>query len=261
MRKPISKKLRFEVFKRDSFTCQYCGKSAPDVILNVDHIKPVKLKGTNDILNLITSCFDCNSGKKATELSDQSVLKKQLSQLDELNEKRNQLELMVKWRDGLKNIDDEYLLVAVKEIEDKIAPHALTDSFKKDLKLAIKKYGINKLLDAVDIAYEKYKDITDFLDKIIPITKNICLPELEQKINFICGIASNKFNHEYNSEFWKIKSFIKNYCDALKEYWLFDDKQLIDDLQNEILPMLNEREMLSHFKSTMFAWTNQIKGL
>lgn len=27
-RESISKKLRFEVFKRDSFTCQYCGASS-----------------------------------------------------------------------------------------------------------------------------------------------------------------------------------------------------------------------------------------
>ena len=40
-RKGISKKTRFDVFKRDSFTCQYCGKSAPDVVLQVDHINPV----------------------------------------------------------------------------------------------------------------------------------------------------------------------------------------------------------------------------
>lgn len=25
----ISKKIRFEVFKRDNFTCQYCGRKAP----------------------------------------------------------------------------------------------------------------------------------------------------------------------------------------------------------------------------------------
>ena len=37
-RKPIGKKMRFEVFKRDKFTCQYCGRKAPDVILEVDHI-------------------------------------------------------------------------------------------------------------------------------------------------------------------------------------------------------------------------------
>ena len=31
MRTPIPKKLRFEVFKRDSFKCQYCGKSAEEL--------------------------------------------------------------------------------------------------------------------------------------------------------------------------------------------------------------------------------------
>ena len=67
-RQPISKKLRFEVFKRDSFTCQYCGLKAPDVILEVDHIKPVKEGGTNDLLNLITSCYICNRGKGAIDI-------------------------------------------------------------------------------------------------------------------------------------------------------------------------------------------------
>ena len=40
-RKSITKSVRFEVFKRDGFKCQYCGASAPDVILEVDHIVPV----------------------------------------------------------------------------------------------------------------------------------------------------------------------------------------------------------------------------
>ena len=40
-RKSLSKKIRFEVFKRDKFTCQYCGKTAPNVVLEVDHIEPV----------------------------------------------------------------------------------------------------------------------------------------------------------------------------------------------------------------------------
>ena len=55
-RKTLSKKIRFEVFKRDSFTCQYCGRSAPDVILEVSGLNPVANGGDNDIMNLITSC-------------------------------------------------------------------------------------------------------------------------------------------------------------------------------------------------------------
>jgi 5-methylcytosine-specific restriction endonuclease McrA len=45
-RKSISKKIRFEVFKRDSFTCQYCGSKSPDVTLVIDHIMPVAKRCT-----------------------------------------------------------------------------------------------------------------------------------------------------------------------------------------------------------------------
>ena len=59
----LSKKVRFEVFKRDKFTCQYCGSTPPNVVLEVDHILPKSKQGKDDIDNLITSCFDCNRGK------------------------------------------------------------------------------------------------------------------------------------------------------------------------------------------------------
>lgn len=65
LRKPMSKKLRFEVFKRDGFTCSYCGASSPDAELHVDHIIPVSKGGSNDMENLATACADCNAGKGA----------------------------------------------------------------------------------------------------------------------------------------------------------------------------------------------------
>ena len=67
-RKSLSKGKRFETFKRDGFTCQYCGRTPPEVILEVDHINPVSKGGNNDDTNLITSCYDCNRGKGAKEL-------------------------------------------------------------------------------------------------------------------------------------------------------------------------------------------------
>lgn len=62
-RKALSKGRRFDIFKRDSFTCQYCGRQPPEVVLEVDHIRPVAEGGTNEELNLITACEDCNRGK------------------------------------------------------------------------------------------------------------------------------------------------------------------------------------------------------
>lgn len=59
----ITPRLRFRILRRDNFTCRYCGVSAPQVKLQVDHTIPVSKGGTNDFSNLITSCFECNIGK------------------------------------------------------------------------------------------------------------------------------------------------------------------------------------------------------
>ena len=50
--------------KRDNFTCQYCGRKPPEVILEIDHIIPVSKKGSIESENLITACRDCNRAKK-----------------------------------------------------------------------------------------------------------------------------------------------------------------------------------------------------
>lgn len=62
----VSKRLRYEILRRDSYTCRYCGASAPDVPLRVDHVTPVALGGTDEPTNLATSCEDCNAGKSST---------------------------------------------------------------------------------------------------------------------------------------------------------------------------------------------------
>ena len=68
-RKSISPKLRFQILKRDNFTCIYCGKSANDgAELHVDHKTSVKDGGTDEPDNLVTSCTACNFGKGADSL-------------------------------------------------------------------------------------------------------------------------------------------------------------------------------------------------
>ena len=66
----LSKRTRFEIFKRDGFTCQYCGQRPPDVVLEVDHIDPCSNGGSDEEINLITSCFACNRGKSDKKLGD-----------------------------------------------------------------------------------------------------------------------------------------------------------------------------------------------
>jgi hypothetical protein len=69
-RKSTGKRLRFSVFQRDHFTCQYCGAQPPDVVLVCDHIMPAAKGGTNTIDNLISACEACNQGKADRSLED-----------------------------------------------------------------------------------------------------------------------------------------------------------------------------------------------
>ncbi len=66
----VSPSLRFEILHRDKFTCQYCGRKAPDVQLAVDHIVPFSKGGSCTRDNLTTACVECNAGKADMRLAD-----------------------------------------------------------------------------------------------------------------------------------------------------------------------------------------------
>lgn len=60
----ITPKVRFEVFRRDGYRCQICGRTqAEGAKLVVDHIVPVARGGQSTMDNLQTLCFECNAGK------------------------------------------------------------------------------------------------------------------------------------------------------------------------------------------------------
>ncbi len=86
----VSTRTRFEVFKRDQFTCQYCGRTPPTVILHVDHVVAVANGGPDDQANLITSCADCNLGKAAVPLGQ--VHRPLAEQIAEAEERKAQVE-------------------------------------------------------------------------------------------------------------------------------------------------------------------------
>ena len=155
-RKAISKKARFEVFKRDGFKCQYCGESAPDVILHVDHIHPVSKGGGNDTLNLVTSCAACNNGKSDNLLTDSTAIQKQREQLEELNERRNQLEMMVEWREGMKSIEDSSVDVIESAINGELSDFVVNDNGIKSIKKWLRKFPVPLILECIDISSEQY---------------------------------------------------------------------------------------------------------
>ena len=54
---------RENIFKRDDYTCQYCGTQFEAKKLNLDHVVPRDKGGRTSWENLVASCVPCNSRK------------------------------------------------------------------------------------------------------------------------------------------------------------------------------------------------------
>lgn len=202
-RKTISKKTRFEVFKRDNFTCQYCGRTAPAVVLEIDHINPVKNGGDNNIMNLITSCFDCNRGKGKRTLTENEEIKLQVEQLKELNKKREQLEMLLKWKKQLENFENEQV-DKIEEILSQKTGNTFTEYGRQNCIKNIKEFGFDEVYESTIISINQYYDeadensakkVFDYIGKICCTRRRQKNNPLEYKINYLCKIAKNNFDY------------------------------------------------------------------
>lgn len=54
---------RSNVYRRDHFTCQYCGETPGLARLTFDHVLPRARGGRTDWLNIVTACIECNARK------------------------------------------------------------------------------------------------------------------------------------------------------------------------------------------------------
>lgn len=201
-RRGLSKRVRFEVFKRDSFKCQYCGKSAPHVVLHVDHIQPVAKGGLNDLLNLITSCVDCNLGKSDKTLSDSAVVSKQVEQLQHINERREQLEMMAKWRNSIAFLDERAAEIVAEHLAKFYGVH-LSAAGRAVVTADLKKYSVDEYLDAArksSASYLKGSSSSEDQARFLHYIPRICFWVRKEKedptsaqLTRLCGLANHNW--------------------------------------------------------------------
>ena len=214
-RKAISKKMRFEVLKRDKFTCQYCGKQSPSVILHLDHIKPVSKGGKNSLLNLVTSCVDCNLGKGARELSDESELEKQKVHLSALSEKQDQVKMMIDWRESMIDSDELMVTSVVNVINKHLVNWNMSPFSIGDVRSLVCKGSYDQLMESIKSAKVKYGHIKDkdmaneFITKSLKLFNQNQDP-VKQKVNYAKGIARNRFNYFDERSFYIKTNFIES---------------------------------------------------
>ena len=266
-RKALSKKTRFEVLKRDKFTCKWCGRSAvqDEVVLEIDHIVPVKEGGNNHMLNLVTSCFECNRGKAANMIDDNKVVAQQKIQLDLEQEKKEQLEWIFKWHQDLQGYDDEKNEKVFQYVNQLLITRSINSTGEAKLIKLIKKFKLEDLLKAIDLSADKYfrydednqltaESATEFLDKIGGILHNMSKPIVDQKSSYIKGICRNRFPH-FNVQVGSI--LLKNYVQALSNAG-WSEERIKDDLDKEVIPFSKEAQNWTAWKDQIEHWIGNI---
>jgi hypothetical protein len=169
-RKHISTRTRFEIFKRDGFTCQYCGATPPDVVLHVDHILAVANGGDNDPTNLATSCSKCNMGKSAVPL--ESVPRSLEDQAAEALERSQQMKAYADLIRGNREAERDALWVIAEVLQS-----GASEGYSRDkcggISLFITKIGFGVTLESAYVAVDKYG-------------------EGNQRFKYFCGVCWNR---------------------------------------------------------------------
>lgn len=175
-RKAISKKVRFEVFKRDGFTCQYCGRTPPQAVLEVDHIVPVCDGGDNDADNLVCSCFECNRGKGGRSL--EAVPETLSEKAERVREVEDQLSAYRAVMDARKErLEDESWEVA-EIMQPGCSEDGYSVSQRESIKRFLEKLPFSEVQEAAEIAVGK-----------MPYSEN-------KAFKYFCGICWNKLRSD-----------------------------------------------------------------
>jgi len=154
----VSKRLRFEILKRDGFRCKYCGRTAVAIALEVDHVVPVSEGGTDEPENLITACFECNRGKGAVPLDESRI--QEASPLEAAREHTKQIKEYLRVQRALdKELENVrgYLAAHWKDL----VGHDAVGLFRTRLLGLAERYPLESLISAMKVTGSKGIDHYD----------------------------------------------------------------------------------------------------
>lgn len=152
----VSKKVRFDVFKRDGFTCQYCGRTPPAVVLEADHIDPKANGGLDVIHNLITACADCNRGKSSALLT--TIPESLTVRAQGLAEREAQLKAYSKLQKTIKGREDKDIDAVQKAFQALYPSQSFTTQFRESVRHFLQHLPVEVLCDAMNMAISRMAD-------------------------------------------------------------------------------------------------------
>lgn len=174
----ISTRIRFEVFKRDGFTCQYCGAKPPAVVLHADHIVPLAEGGPDEMNNLVTACERCNLGKSSVPLSFMPVpLQEHIKKEHERREQMDAMNEAIKSQrqnenDDVRNVSDHIVQLSGYDP----AKVSVSVNMENAIRYWMKKLPIEKIKEAATITSAKMPG---------------CRFEFSREVRYFCGVMKH----------------------------------------------------------------------
>lgn len=259
-RLPIETSVRFQVFERDNFTCQYCGRKSPEIILEIDHYVPVSKGGSNHFDNLKTSCRECNEGKSDRELCPIERIKP-VEQITPEETKEIVIDNSIY---GIENDEIEQVLDLVKEY---IGKYELSDFSKKSITELFYRFSKDEITEGIKEAANKYlipagngNPTIDSVDIFIEKIGGVCVykkkPPKEQRISWTKGIARRRFRDGWRTREGAI--VLANYLDTLERI-PYTELQILNDFDNRIIPFTKVSTDFDEWKNKIEWWIKNIK--
>jgi hypothetical protein len=191
--------IRFEIFKRDAFTCVYCGQRSPAVILEVDHVLALSLGGRDEPDNLVTSCQQCNQGKAARVLGGPGPGLQPAERSARIAEHQAQISEYAGWLAFQRDREDEELRVLRDVFRSAPYAHFLNKQgvdtwFWQDAsaRIFIRRLGSVEVLDAIDIAGARFQPEPAYGRHTSTVSQARAL----QFWKFFCGICWRKIKND-----------------------------------------------------------------
>jgi hypothetical protein len=165
----ISKRLRFEVFKRDGFRCRYCGAGVIEVTLHCDHVVPESKGGPTVAENLVTACQPCNLGKSNVGLDERKLSPS--VDVEDAKEHAAQIREYLKIQKQIGSAKNELEDLALQHWQKRMGEWHY--SLPNYIHAPLKDFGLSKVMEAIDIVAGR--DVRKPLDQV----------------KYFCGIIKN----------------------------------------------------------------------
>jgi hypothetical protein len=169
-----------------------------------------------------------------------------------INEKREQLRMINQWREELLTLDEEQVSFIRQQFLVRTGSLFNTTG-ELTIKKQLKKYGYQKVVEAIDLAIDKYWDKSARTSEDWEITfKRVggilylnTQPEEKKKMSYIKGIARNRFGYfnefkaamiiEQYFTFYSDYDWIEKFTKRAKNWseWYYSLTDLIDEKETE----------------------------